>query len=222
MSWTPGIDAIVERFAIETPWVRTRFAETLIGFGPDATWPLLAYVRVNQAFETAGPVAAIRTLATIGDVQAVEPLIETLRETSNIEVQVAIIDSLGLLGSPVALPSIYEAAAAENWLLRSSAVSALGGIGDIESIPTLALSLTDLNWWVRRNAAASLAQIPGGIDELYEALSGADRYGADAAAEALIDAGELVAARRHLEEGQADRHDLALLGHMNGAEKVSR
>ena len=47
MQHEPGIDAILERFGLEAPWVRARFADTLVGFGTKATWPLVAYVRAN-------------------------------------------------------------------------------------------------------------------------------------------------------------------------------
>jgi hypothetical protein len=54
------------------------------------------------------------------------------------------------------------------------------------------------------------------MDALYEALDGEDRYAADAAAEALTDAGELVSARRRIETGLSDSEPL--LAHMeNGA-----
>jgi HEAT repeat protein len=72
--------------------------------------------------------------------------------------------------------------------------------------------LRDENWWVRRSAAGALARMPGGIDALYAALEDEDRYAADAAAEALTDAGELVSARRRIDAGVSDNEPL--LAHM--------
>jgi HEAT repeat protein len=214
MGWTPAIDAIVARFPIETPWVRSRFADSLIGFGPDATWPLIAYVRINHHFESEGPVAAIRTLAAIGDDQAAQPLIEILHTATDAEIRIAAIETLGDLGSSRALPVLRNQARSADWRIRAKAVSAIGGIGDPGSTVLLERSLTDPDWWVRRNAAAALAQVPGGIDGLYDALVGDDRFAADAAAEALADAGELVAARRRFEDGETMERDRRLLEHM--------
>lgn len=78
----------------------------------------------------------------------------------------------------------------------------------------LAAALTDPAWWVRRNAATALALIPGGTARLFEALAGADRFSADAAAEALLDSGELAAARMRQHDGVAQPRDLVLIGHM--------
>jgi HEAT repeat protein len=222
MRWTPAIDAIVTRLGTETPWVATRFADTLVAFGRRATWPLLAYVRINHKFESKGPALAIRTLASIGDEEAVGPLMDILDESGDPEIALATLETLGVLGSPLAIDRIREAASSPDWRIRAKAATALGAIGDPSSSPQLGRSLTDRNWWVRRNSAAALAQIPGGIAHLYEALNGSDPYAADAAAEALADTGELVAARRRLEDGTPTISDLALLGHMGDRALVSR
>jgi HEAT repeat protein len=217
MGWTPAIDAIVARFAIETPWVRERFADTLLRFGSAATWPLLAYIRVNHRFESAGPVAAVRTVATLGDDQAVQPLIELLHEADDPEVRLSVIDALGSLGNPRAVPVLGNEVRSADWRVRAKAVSALGEIGDSGAIDLLADSMTDREWWVRRNSAAALAKIPGGSDRLFGALVGDDRYAADAAAEALADVGELAAARRRMDDGVPDERDLVLVGHMESS-----
>lgn len=221
MRWTPAIDAIVARLGTETSWVATRFADTLIAFGRKATWPLLAYIRVNHRFDSSGPALAIRTLAGIGDDEAVKPLIEILDEATDPEISIAAVETLGVLRSPLAIDHIREAAVSPDWRIRAKAATALGDIADPAVCPLLARGLTDLSWWVRRNAAAALARVPGGIDHLYEALNGPDPYGADAAAEALADTGELVAARKRFEDGVPTVEDLALLGHMEERALVS-
>ncbi len=221
MRWTSAIDAIVTKLGTDTPWVATRFADTLVGFGRKATWPLLAYIRINHQFESRGPALAIRTLASIGDEEAVGPLMDILDRATDPEIAIAAVETLGALGSPLAIDRIREAASSPDWRIRAKAATALGDIGDPASSPVLARSLTDLNWWVRRNSAAALAQIPGGIDHLYEALNGPDPYAADAAAEALADTGELVTAKRRFEDGVPTVRDLALLGHMGDRALVS-
>jgi len=214
MRWTAAIDTIVERFGEETPPVRARFADTLVGFGRDATWPLIAYITVNHRFESEGPIAAIRTLATIGDDQAVAPLIDLLGEAEDIEVRLTLVEALGHLANAEAAPMLRSLLAAEDWRVRAKVVTALGEVGDPQSIEPLADALTDRDWWVRRNSAAALARLPGGLTALYDALDSNDPYAADAAAEALADVGELAAARDRSTAGTATPGDHALLAHM--------
>jgi HEAT repeat protein len=216
MQWTPAIDRIVERFGVESPVVRARMAETLVEFGDLATWPLIAYVRVNDGFETEGPVAAIRAIADIGDHQAVPPLIDLLGDVGNDEVRIATVESLGILGNPLALPVLHELAGSPDWRIRAKTVTALGEIGDPSSVSTLVKRLGDPEWWVRRNSASALARVEGGLPELYAALGGADRFSADAALEALVDAGELLAARDRAGDSLDTEQDRVLLAHVAG------
>ncbi|MGD2103408.1 MAG: HEAT repeat domain-containing protein [Acidimicrobiia bacterium] len=211
MRWTPAIDAIVERFRDETPWVRSRFADTLVRFDRAATWPLVAYVKINHRFETEGPVAAIRTLATIGDDQAVTPMIQILTEASDLEVRLAAIEALGILSGPLAIRPLRVVTRDDDWRIRAKAASALGEIGDLAAGPTLASCLTDENWWVRRNSAAALAQLPEGEELLYEALDSEDVFARDAAAEALADKGAVLGARHRLLIGEASEDDQKLI-----------
>ncbi len=210
--WTPAIEEIIWRFHLETPWVRARFSDTLTGFGTKATWPLLAYIRVNHRFETEGPALALRTLAQIQDLQAVGPVLEILEDTPDMEIEIAAIETLGELGSPETLPVLLERLDSASWEVRTKSASALGGIGDPAATPRLREAMRDESWWVRRAAAAAIAKLPEGIAELYAALDDHDPYAADAAAEALIDAGELVSARKRVVDGEADRDPL--LAHM--------
>lgn len=210
--WTPAIDEIVSRFGVEIPWVSTRFSDTLVGYGTKATWPLLAYIRINHRFDPQGAVLALRTIAQIQDDQAVGPLLEILDEASDLDVQTATVFALGELGSPEALPALHPLLDSSEWALRAKSASALGGLGDPVAIPRLVQSMRDENWWVRRSAAAAVAKLPGGIDVLYRALEDEDAFAADSAAEALTDAGELVSARRRADH-EGSRHE-PLLAHM--------
>lgn len=212
IQWTPAIEEIVWRFHVEIPWVRTRFSDTLTGFGAKATWPLLAYIRVNQRFETTGPALALRTLAQIQDHQAVGPILAILGEADDIQIEVAAVEALGEMGNPEAIPAMLQRLEADEWEIRAKAATALGGMGDPMPIPQLRNATRDPNWWVRRHSAAAIAMLPGGIETLYEVLEDHDPYAADAAAEALTDAGELVSARRRIDTGQSDAEPL--LSHM--------
>jgi HEAT repeat protein len=216
MRWKPAIDRIIARFSIETPWVRARFADTLIGFGREATSPLIAYVRANHRFEQAGSVSAIATLAAIGDDQAVEPLIELLQSAEDTEVKISTVEALGYVGGAMAAPALRSIFKDRDWRVRAKAATALGEVGETASIGALTAALRDQNWWVRRNSAAALVRISGGIDALYRALGDDDPFAADAAAEALTDHGELMRARERVQSGQATDDDIALLRHMIG------
>jgi HEAT repeat protein len=74
---------------------------------------------------------------------------------------------------------------------------------------------------MRRNSAAALASLPGGIDLLYEAIGAPDQFTRDAAAEALADCGELIAARDRLESGKSDPRDAQLISYMHIPDPVT-
>jgi HEAT repeat protein len=215
MQHTPAIDAIIERFGHESPWVRSRFADTLVGFGAAAVWSLLAYVRVNHDHgENEAVVEAIRVLGTIGDRDVGPALTELLDRFEDPELLIATIEALGHIGGPLAVSPLIGFLRADDWRLRAKAAHSLGDIGDPLANPSLRVALEDENWWVRRNSAASLAGVSGGTEILREALHGDDIYARDAAAEALADSGELGKARERKEGGSATPADLELLAFM--------
>jgi HEAT repeat protein len=215
MHHTPAIDEIIHRFGKESPWVRSRFADTLVGFGSGAVWSLLAYIRVNHDHdEDEAVVEAIRVLGTVGDREVGPALTDLLDEFEDPELKIATIDALGHIGGPLAVTPLVGYLTSGDWRLRAKAAHSLGEIGDPVATPALRLCLEDENWWVRRNSAASLAGMMGGIEILQQALHGADIYARDAAAEALADCGELGRARERQEQGQATSADLELLGFM--------
>ncbi|MEX1124231.1 MAG: HEAT repeat domain-containing protein [Acidimicrobiia bacterium] len=215
MQHTPAIDAIIDRFGEESPWVRSRFADTLVGFGAGAVWSLLAYIRVNHDHgENEGVIEAIRVLGTIGERDIGPPLSELLSVFQDPELKIATIDALGYIGGPLAVTPLIGFLDADDWRLRAKAAHSLGEIGDPLANPSLRTSLEDDNWWVRRNSAAALAGISGGVELLHEALHAGDMFARDAAAEALADCGELGKARERQERGQATVADLQLLSFM--------
>lgn len=215
MRWRPGIAAILDRFESETPWVRSRFSDSLVDYGSVATWPLVSYIRVNHRLAATGVPSAVRTLGAIGDSDAVPQLLDILEEATDAEVQIAIVETLGRIGGPMAFDPVEKAARSEDWRLRAKAATALATLGDESIIPTLVLGLEDENWWVRRNSACSLSHIPGGIDVLYAALENPDPFARDAASEALAEAGEVLAARTRLAEGRGEARDFDLIEHID-------
>lgn len=221
MQWTPAIDGIVDRFGIEQPWVRSRFADTLLDYGVKATWPLAAYTKVNHRHEPVGTVTAIQTLATIGDDQATIPILQVLEEANDVEVAIAAVEALGLLGGPLVVAPLQQAIASDDWRIRAKAATALGDLMDPSSRRVLAGTMQDENFWVRRNSASALTHIPGGTEILHEALEGDDDYAADAAAEALVDRGDLAHARHRVADGSASEQDYRLLAFVSENERVA-
>lgn len=221
MNHTPAIDHIVERLSEETPWVRVRFADTLLGFASNASWPLLAYIKVNHGGEdVSGVVEAIRVLGTIGDREVGPQLAAVLGTANDLEVRIAAISALGSIGGPLIISSLLSAFHSDDWRAQAKAATALGEIGDPSVVSELSSGLSSRSWWVRRNSAAALTRLPGGLKALYTALTFEDHFVRDAAAEALADAGELVRARSLYEDGIAGHDELRLLSHMRGEEVV--
>jgi HEAT repeat protein len=215
MRWRPAITAILDRFETETPWVRSRFADSLVDYGTEATWPLISYIRVNHRLAAPGVPSAVRTLGAIGDTEAVPSLLEVLEDSTDAEVQIALVETLGRIGGPMAFDPVEKAARSEDWRLRAKAATALATLGDDSVIPTLALGLEDENWWVRRNSAASLSHFPQGVEVLYAALLSPDPFARDAASEALAEAGEVLAARSRIESNGAEPRDFDLVNHVD-------
>jgi HEAT repeat protein len=216
MHHTPAIDAIIERFAQESPWVRSRFADTLVGFGAGAVWSLLAYIRVNhdQDDDNEPVIEAIRILGIIGERDIGPALIDLLDRFEDPELKIAAIDALGYIGGPMAVAPMVGFLDTDDWRIRSKAAHSLGEIGDPLANDALRKGLEDTNWWVRRNSAAALAGMSEGVEVLHEALHADDPFARDAAAEALADCGELGRARERQEQGLATDADLQLLSFM--------
>ncbi len=218
MRYTSAIDVILDRFEGESRWVQTRFAESLALFGRDAVWPLVAFIRVHHQHDNKkGITEIIRVLGIVGDSEAGPALAELLYTAEDVEIRLAIIDSLGLIGGPLALRPLRRMIQSEDWRIRAKTVRAFGLIGDPSINPILREHLLDPSWWVRRNSAAALRDLPGGVELLYEALDFTDAYARDAAAEALADAGELVAAQDRLEAGLGTERDFQLVGYMQAS-----
>ncbi|MGH8948437.1 MAG: HEAT repeat domain-containing protein, partial [Acidimicrobiia bacterium] len=214
---TAAIDAILERFDVEEPWVRARFADTLVGFGAKATWPLVAYIRVNlRPHDNEGVVEAIRVLGVIGDREVGPTLSGVLRVASDPEVRIAAIEALGVVGGPLAIRPLKATFRSTDWRLRAKSATSLAHTGDPSVNSLLARGLEDANWWVRRNSAAALAALPGGADLLLDAVCSNDQFARDAAGEALADCGALAAAREREEAGLTNAEDRVLLAHMTG------
>ncbi len=217
----PAIEAILERFGLEEPWVRARFADTLVRFGVKATWPLVAFIRANLRHDhNEGVIEAIRVLGVIGDREVGPSLAGILRAATDAEVRIAVIESLGMVGGPLAIRPLKYTFRSSDWRLRAKSATSLGHIGDPSINTVLARGLRDSNWWVRRNTASALAALPGGDELLLQAIGSDDPFARDAAAEAVADCGVLAAARERDDAGNATESDRLLLDYVGAGLQV--
>jgi HEAT repeat protein len=212
MRYEAAIAVILDRFGDEAPWVRARFADTLVRYGAQATRPLVSYIEANlRERGNEAVVEAIRVLGVVGDPEAGATLAELLRTSVDPEVQIAAVEALGSVGGPLAIRPLKQSLRSPDWRQRAKAATSLRQIGDPSVNKALARGMEDVNWWVRRNSASALASVHGGEELLFDAISSDDRFARDAAAEALADCGALAAARDRSESGTATDRDRALL-----------
>ncbi|GCE12005.1 HEAT repeat domain-containing protein [Tengunoibacter tsumagoiensis] len=153
---------------------RRQASDKLIKIGKPAILPLMTAIR-QHAFTTFTLPEAVRALGGIGDVQAVDLLIEEL-ENQNVQVVQEAIKGLGLIGSPQAIQPLINVFR-RNWddietiTARQEAESALAAIGQ-PAFPSLLAMLTDEDDNVREGGASALAELydPQAIDPLINAL----------------------------------------------------
>lgn len=96
-------------------------------------------------------------LGKIGDVRAVEPLIDALHD-NNWRVRGAAVCALAKIGIP-AIEPLIRSSRDTDWGFRASVVRTLGEIGDSKAIDTLISALDDEDSMVRGSAAIALAKI---------------------------------------------------------------
>ncbi len=216
MRYLPAIEPMLERMRYESPLVRSKFGDALIAFGTEASWPMVGFVRVHQHDDdTTGLPEIIRAIGRIGEREVGPALSELLHELENVEICLAIIESLGSIGGPRSLRPLRKTFCSDDWRIRAKAASAMGEIGDPSVNPILFQALGDSSWWTRRNSAGALAVLPGGINWLYDGLISHDEFARDAAAEALADCGELSAAKLRFDSGEGGPRDLRLIRYMD-------
>jgi HEAT repeat protein len=88
--------------------------------------------------------------------RAADSLIEDLN-SDDILVREAVIQSLGKIGDPMAVPFIIRALDDKKFAIRLSAVKALGDIGDPEAVPFLKkVASTDHDQYIRQAAKSAL------------------------------------------------------------------
>ena len=109
---------------------------------------------------------SVIALGMIGEKRAVRPLCEYLQHTSDRNMRMVIIRSLGRISSSEATPVLIKVLETDDYeFSRIEAASALGEIADNDSIVALEAALKDRSVRVRRRCAQILEEITG---EKYE------------------------------------------------------
>ncbi len=129
--------------------------------------------------------AAATTLGEIGDEQAIEPLIESLSDTSK-NVQRVSTGALINIGE-AAVPALLDTLIVKEQLARKWAAEALGSIGDASVAQQLIARLNDPNIEVQRAAVSALGDLKSkrAIEPLIEVLQSDNIELSRAATEAL-------------------------------------
>jgi len=128
-----------------------------------------------------------RALGEIGSAEAVEPLIQALRDEDE-SVRAAAANALGRIGDARAVEPLIQALRDSNWRVRAAAAEELGRIRDVRAVKPLIQALRDSNWRVRAAAAEALGRIGDAraVEPLVQALGDEDKSVRAAAAGALV------------------------------------
>lgn len=212
-----SVPAILRRASRASEWHAARFADALIGFGPEAGVPIRAWIR--RSIDTKKPpvrmvALTIQVLGHIGDPHAEKLLLELL-ESDESEWRVKAATALGPLGSPSSVAGLIAATDDEYWPVRAKAATSLGRIGEPAAAESLRTLLNDRMWWVRQNAAEAIGLLPGGGPMLVEVLSGDDPFAADAAIYRLNMRGEVADGLVHTVNGSDGNVDAQLVVHVD-------
>lgn len=178
---------------------RRQASDVLIKLGKPATLPLMAAIKQNTFTVFTLP-EAIRALGGIGDVQAVDLLIEEL-ESRNVHAAQEAAKGLGRIGSPRAIPPLIDVFRrdwddTETVTAWQEAAKALAAIGE-PAIPVLLTALSDEDDDVRQGVIDALGQLqdPQAVPGLINMLDDAERAVREGAIDALGQIGDQQAIR---------------------------
>ncbi len=158
--------------------------EEAIALGSIAVGPLVFAFR-NSGWVVRHPV--IEGLGAIGDVGAVDVLVEALRDP-DLAVRRRVVKALVRIGKG-AVDALVVTLESHDWELRRQAAEVLGAIGDSRAVPSLVAALGDPNIGVRWHAIEALGKIgTGAVEPLVSVLGSSDngvRWWAAAALEKI-------------------------------------
>lgn len=165
-------------------WPHTRIGPLLQEAGPQSvTGPLLAAI-ARSAPRTQARLARLLPLADESEAAA---CVRRLLQTTDSDWVVGA--CIGVIESPIELPTIRRFAAHPRWHIRMLAAKALGRLGETQDEARLVAMLADTEWWVRYRAAQALVALPWMSRERVQAVrdAQADRYARDAMDHAIAE-----------------------------------
>ena len=169
-----GIGELINALNDRTWKTRRQASDALIRRGKPAVQPLMAAIRENTFTVFTLP-EAIRALGGIGDVQAVDLLIEEL-ENRNVDTVQEAIKGLGSISNPQAIAPLIDVFRhdwddPETFTVWREAATALVAIGET-SLPALLAALSDEDDAVRQEVAKALGKLhdPRAVGPLIHAL----------------------------------------------------
>ena len=156
------VASLIKALGSKDEAARKKARESLIGIGSPAVERL---VQALKSSEWNVRMNAALALGKIGDVRAVEPLLQGLNEDIRIQAIVA----LGDIGDKKAEKPLFDALQDQNDNARAFAVEALGKMGHMDP---LVRALDDISDFVRRTAVQALARTsnPNVVDYLARPL----------------------------------------------------
>ncbi|MBI3267997.1 MAG: HEAT repeat domain-containing protein [Planctomycetes bacterium] len=175
--------ALATLLADAAPEVRSAAAQAVDGPMSACVAPALALALQDPSSEVRASAAA--ALARLGEVSAVESLVERAREDAN---PIELLAALGATRSPSAVPYLAGLAGTGQTepRARSTAIDALGRIGDPASIAALARLLDDADERTAARAALALADVPSADARAALGIANAVRPWQDPDAERLF------------------------------------
>jgi HEAT repeat protein len=117
-----------------------------------------------------------------------DPVLDELLKDKDAKIRTGTARTLGLTGSPAAVPLLLQAATDVDSNVRSEAAASLGLIPSPTAVPTLIHALNDSYWLVRSEAADALGREkdPAAVAPLLDTVSDPDTNVASSAESALI------------------------------------
>lgn len=179
----PAVEALLETLKKEDPTLRKNATEILGEMQETAVDPLM------NALSDDAPLVrlvAARNLGRIGNMRALDPLIESFVNETDPEVKCTIAESLGYLGDTQAVGPLSHALRDRNLEVQAVSARSLGYIGGEEAVSALISALNDVDEHVRDAALSALRDPLGQVQEhLVAAMRSIDRGIAVGAADAL-------------------------------------
>jgi len=179
-----SVEELIRKLKSKNPLERASAAEDLGKIGPPAAEAVPDLVeRLEEDSDYYVRIAAVKALGEI-DLQAAEAfLMELVMELigdlkdRNPFTRAFATETLGEIGSPIAVPALIERLGDDDDYVCASAARALGEIGSPMAVPALIERLGDSEPDVRIAAIEALGKIGVPIDEVASAIIDAVKYG---------------------------------------------